>query len=263
VTPLDPLAVPATYFQSFFLVLVRVGTVVMTLPILSSRNIPPTAKIGLSAVLAFVLTPTLPDARPTIPPHFLPFVLMIAQELFLGLLFGFVVQVVFSGLQMAGQFLGTQMGLTIANTFDPLSQTQQINYIDQLYGLLAGLLFLTINGHHWTIQALQQSFAIVPLGQLALGERVANDLVALTAEALVVSLRIGLPIAAALLLTDVAFLVLGRSAPQMNIFFVGQPLKIGVGLIAFFLALPAMVGLMTSVFRGLFGDLTGLLRLVG
>jgi flagellar biosynthetic protein FliR len=260
---MDALAVPATYFQTFFLVFMRVGAVVMTLPILSSRSIPPTAKIGLAAILAFVLTPTLPADRPPVPSTFLPFLLMIAQELLLGLLFGFAAQVVFSGLQAAGQFLGTQMGLTIANTFDPLSQTQQINYIDQLYALLAGLLFLTINGHHWTIQALAQSFAIVPLGQFALGERVATDLVTLTTEAMVVSLRIGLPIAAALLLTDVAFLVLGRSAPQMNLFFVGQPLKIGIGLIAFFLALPAMVALMTSVFRGLLGDLIELLRLVG
>ncbi|HEY3080042.1 MAG TPA: flagellar biosynthetic protein FliR [Chloroflexota bacterium] len=260
---MDPLAVPATYFQTFFLVLMRVAAVVTTMPILSSRNIPPLAKIGLAGILAFVLTPTLPADRPSIPSTFLPFLVMVAQELCLGLLFGFAVQIVFSGLQTAGQFLGTQMGLTIANTFDPLSQTQQINYIDQLYTLVAGLVFLTINGHHWTIQALQQSFSIVPLGQFALGERVATDLVALMTEALVVSVRIGLPIAVTLLLTDVAFLVLGRSAPQMNIFFVGQPLKIGVGLVAFFLALPAMVALMTGVFRGLLGDLIELLRLVG
>ena len=254
---------PSTYFQTFFLVFMRVAAVVTTMPIVSSRNIPLLAKIGLAGLLAFVLTPTLPADRPQLPSTFLPFLLAIAQELFLGLLFGFAVQIVFSGLQAAGQFLGVQMGLTIANTFDPISQTQQINFIDQLYGLVAGLLFLTINGHHWAIQALHQSFQIVPLGQFALGERVANDLVGLTTAALVVSLRIGLPVAVALLLTDVAFLVLGRSAPQMNIFFVGQPVKIGVGLIAFFVALPSMVSLMTSVFRGLFGDLVVLLRLVG
>jgi flagellar biosynthetic protein FliR len=254
--------VPATYFQTFFLVFMRVITVVGTMPILSSRNIPSMAKLGLAAVLAFVLTPTLPGARPPLPADFLPFLVAVAQEVFLGLLFGFAVQIVFSGLQVAGQYLGVQMGLTIANTFDPISQSQGINYIDQFYVLLAGLLFLTINGHHWTILALQQSFEVVPLGQFALGERVANDLVALTTEALVISIRIGMPVAVALLLADVAFLVLGRSAPQMNIFFVGQPLKIGIGLIAFFLALPAMLGLMSTVFRGLFGELVNLMRLV-
>lgn len=255
--------VPATYFQAFFLVFVRVAAVVGTMPILSSRNIPMLAKVGLAAILAFVLTPTLPGAMPLLPSTFLPFLVAVAQEVFLGLLFGFAVQVVFSGLQAAGQFLGVQMGLTIANTFDPLTQAQSINYIDQFYALLAGMLFLTINGHHWTILALQQSFELVPLGQFALGERVANDLVALTMEALVVSVRIGMPIAVALILADVAFLVLGRSAPQMNIFFVGQPLKIGIGLIALFLALPAMLSLMTTVFQGLFGDLLTLLRVVG
>ena len=253
--------VPATYFQTFFLVFMRVITVVGTMPILSSRNIPSMAKVGLAAILAFVLTPTLPADQPELPSTFLPFLVVVAQEVFLGLLFGFAVQVVFSGLQAAGQFLGVQMGLTIANTFDPLTQAQGINYIDQFYALLAGMLFMTINGHHWTILALQQSFEIVPLGQFALGERVANDLVALTTEALVISLRIGLPIAVALVLADVAFLVLGRSAPQMNIFFVGQPLKIGIGLVVFFLALPPMVALMVTVFRGLFGDLVNLMRL--
>jgi flagellar biosynthetic protein FliR len=253
--------VPAAYFQTFFLVFVRVITVVGTMPILSSRNIPSMAKVGLAAIIAFVLTPTLPGDRPPLPSTFLPFLVVIAQEVFLGLLFGFAVQVVFSGLQAAGQYLGVQMGLTIANTFDPISQSQGINYIDQFYALLAGMLFLTINGHHWTLLALQQSFDIVPLGQFALGERVANDLIVLTAEALVISIRIGLPIAVALVLADVAFLVLGRSAPQMNIFFVGQPLKIGIGLVAFFLALPAMLSLMATVFRGLFGDLVDLMRL--
>jgi flagellar biosynthetic protein FliR len=254
--------VPASYFQTFFLVFVRIVTVVGTMPILSSRNIPSMAKVGLAAVLAFVLTPTLPGSRPPVPVDFLPFLVVVAQEVFLGLLFGFAVQVVFSGLQAAGQYLGVQMGLTIANTFDPLTQSQGINYLDQLYALLAGLLFLTINGHHWTILALQQSFEVVPLGQFALGERVANDLITLTTEALLIAIRIGLPVAVALLLSDVAFLVLGRSAPQMNIFFVGQPLKIGIGLFTFFLALPAMLGLMTTVFRGLFGDLMNLMRLV-
>ena len=259
---MDPLTIPASYFQTFFLVFVRVGAVIATLPILSSRNIPPPAKIGLTALLAFALTPTLPTQLPTVSNAVLPFLVLIAQELFLGLVFGFAVQVVFSGIQAAGQLLGIQMGLTIANTFDPVTQTQQINYVDQLYALLAGLVFLTINGHHWTILALQQSFEVVPLGQFALGERVANDLVALTTEALVISIRIGMPVAVALLLADVAFLVLGRSAPQMNIFFVGQPLKIGIGLIVFFMALPAMLGLMSTVFRGLFGDLVDLMRLV-
>ncbi|TAK25339.1 MAG: flagellar biosynthetic protein FliR [Chloroflexota bacterium] len=255
--------IPVTSFQAFFLVFTRVGGVVVTLPILSSRNIPAPAKIGLAALLAFTMMPGAIDAQPVVPNAFLPFLLVVAQELLVGLAFGFAAQVVFSGLQTAGQLIGTQMGLTIASAFDPVSQSQQVNYIDQLYTLLAGLVFLTINGHHWTILALQQSFEIVPLGRLALGEAVANDFVRLTAEALVMSVRIGLPVAATLIVTDVAFLLIGRSAPQMNVFFVGQPLKIGIGLVAFFVALPVMVGLMGTVFKTLSDDLMRLLQLIG
>ena len=122
------------------------------------------------------------------------------------------------------------------------------------------MIFLTVNGHHSVITALQSSFSIVPLGHLALGEAVTNDFVNLLAQATIISIRIGLPIAAALLLTDIAFLIIGRTAPQMNIFFVGQPVKIGVGLVAFFLALPVMVALIGDVFRGLGADLNGLMQ---
>ena len=256
----DLLHLPPTYFQLFFLILMRVAAVVMTLPVLSSRNIPPPAKIGLSAIVAFVLTPTLAASAPSLPSAMPNFVLAIAQEILLGLAFAFVVQIVFSGMQMAGQLLGVQMGFNIAATLDPVTSSGQISYLDQLYGLLAGMLFLTINGHHWVLQALQGSFAIVPVGQFRLSQAVSDDLVSLVAQALIISIRIGLPISAALLLTDIAFLIIGRTAPQMNIFMVGQPVKIGVGLIAFFLALPVMVSTMAELFRGLNADLLGLLQ---
>lgn len=255
----DVLGLPPAYFQVFFLVLMRVGAVVMTMPIFSSRNIPVIAKIGVSALLAFVLTPTLPGQMPSVPTAMPTFVVAIAQELLMGLVFSFVVQIVFNGIQMAGQLLGIQMGLNIASTLDPITQSQQISYVDQLYALVAGLVFLTINGHHWVLLALQSSFAMVPVGQFQLNEAVSNDIVTLVAQALIMSLRMGMPVAAALLLTDVAFLIIGRTAPQMNIFMVGEPVKIGVGLIVFFLALPVMVGLMGDVFRGLSGDLTQLM----
>ena len=256
----DVLHLPPTYFQVFFLILMRVASVVMTMPVLSSRNIPTPAKIGLSAILAFVLTPTLSDQMPSVPIATPTFVLAIAQEVLLGLAFAFVVQIVFSGIQMAGQVLGIQMGFNIASTFDPVSNAGQVSYIDQLYGLLAGMVFLTINGHHWVLQALQTSFSIVPVGQLQLSQALSDDVVSLVAQALIVSIRIGLPIAAALLLTDIAFLIIGRTAPQMNIFMVGQPVKIGVGLIAFFLAMPVIVAAMGDVFRGVQADLIRLLQ---
>jgi flagellar biosynthetic protein FliR len=240
----------------------RVGAALATMPIISSRNIPAPAKIGAATLLAFVLTPALPGG-PNHAPLQTPFLLAIGQELLIGVVFGFVVQIVFNGIQMTGQLLGIQMGLNIANTLDPLGQGAQINYVDQLYSLLAGMVFLTVNGHHQVIQALQSSFEIVPLGQFALGQAVADDMVALVTQATIISIRMGLPIEAALLLTDVGFLIIGRTAPQMNIFFVGQPVKIGVGLVAFFLALPVMVGLMGDVFRGITSDLTGLMRAIG
>jgi flagellar biosynthetic protein FliR len=256
----DVLQLPPTYFQVFFLVLMRVAAVVMTLPVLSSRSIPAPAKIGLSAIVAFVLTPTLAAQTPTVTSAMPTFVLAIAQEILLGLVFAFVVQIVFSGIQMAGQLLGIQMGFNLGATLDPVTNAGQVSYIDQLYSLLAGMVFLTINGHHWVLQALQSSFEIVPVGQFQLTQAVSDDLVGLVAKALILSIRIGLPVAAALVLTDVAFLIVGRTAPQINIFMVGQPVKVGVGLIAFGLATPVMVVAIGEVIRGLNGDLIGLLR---
>jgi flagellar biosynthetic protein FliR len=258
----DVLNLPPAYFQVFFLVFVRVAAVIMTLPVLSSRNIPPPAKIGLSGLLAFVLTPTLSSATPPVPTQMSGFVLSIGTEVLMGLVFAFAVQIIFSGIQMTGQVLGIQMGLNIASTLDPVSQSTQISYVDQLYALIAGMVFLTINGHHWVIQALQQSFTIVPVGQFQLNPAVSDSILSLVMEALIISIRIGLPISAALLLTDIAFLIIGRTAPQMNIFFVGQPVKIGVGLVALALAMPVMVVAMSDVFKGINADLLGLLQAI-
>jgi flagellar biosynthetic protein FliR len=236
----------------------RVGAALATMPVISSRNIPAPAKIGAAALLSFVITPTLPSQQFGATGQS-PFLLAIGQELLIGVLFGFVVQVVFNGIQMAGQVIGIQIGFNIAGSLDPLGQGAQINYVDQMYSLLAGMVFLTIDGHHQVIQALQNSFSIVPLGTFALGQAVSDDIVALLMQATIISIRIGLPIAAALFLTDVAFLIIGRTAPQMNIFFVGQPVKIGVGLVVFFLALPVMVATMGDVFHGITVDLNGLM----
>ncbi len=255
----DVLGLPAMYFQAFFLIFIRVMAAMGTMPILSSRAIPSIAKVGLSAILAFALTPTVSSGIPPLAPTMLGFVVTIAQEVLIGLVFGFAVQLVFGGLQMAGQVIGIQMGLNIAAAFDPVSQSQQASYIDQLYALLAGLIFLTINGHHYAILALRGSFDIVPLGHFALGEAVSESILNLLSRSFVVSIQLGLPIMAALLVTDVAFLIIGRSAPQMNIFAVGQPLKLGVGLVAFFLALPVMVAVMSDVLRAVGTDVTRLL----
>lgn len=250
------------YFQLFFLMLVRVTTVLMTLPVFSSRSIPAMVKIGLGMMVVFILVPLQPPLSVTLPRQLLPFAILIGQEVLIGLLMSFAAILVFSALQMAGQVIGTQMGLNMASSLDPLSSGQQISYLDQLYSLFAALVFLTINGHHLVLRSIQQSFDLLPVGQFAFSEALSNGAVQLTADSLVMALRLALPIIGTLLLTDVAFLIVGRTAPQMNIFMTGIPMKLGVAFLALLVTFPVTINVMGEAIQGIVVDVDLLLRLM-
>jgi flagellar biosynthetic protein FliR len=116
---------------------------------------------------------------------------------------------------------------------------------------VALLVFLTINGHHWFMRALTRSYHIVPPLQMRLGPSLLDYLVQLTGNMFVIAIQVGAPVIAALLLTSVAFGLIARTVPQMNVFIVAMPLKIGVGLLFLGFSLPYFVAFLKKIFGGL------------
>ena len=257
---LDVAALPANYLGNFFLVFVRVGAMLFSAPLINGRSVPMMAKIGLGLLLTVLLLPVNSAHLAEVPFQWLPLSVLVIKETGVGVLVGFVANLVFAAMQLAGQFVGIQTGFSVANVLDPLF-SQSVSVLDQLYTVLAGIIFLTIDGHHMLLLAIQQTLEIVPVGAFQLTEPMMTELITLTGGVLVAGLRIILPILASLLLADVALGLVSRTVPQMNVFIVGMPLKLFVGFFLIVLTLPTVSALAGDMFRTSFIDIEKLLRM--
>jgi flagellar biosynthetic protein FliR len=226
----------AAWYGALFWPLVRVLALFAAAPVLAHRAVPLRVKVGLALLTAIVVMPLVPS--PPITDVMTPtgFALLV-QNILIGLLIGFTVRLIFAALELAGELIGLQMGLSFAGFFSPATgQTQ--NAVGSFMALLALLMFVAIDGHLMLIHALARSFELFPIaadGALPLSfDRVAR----LGAEVFALALSIALPFLAVTLLTNIVLGVLARIAPQLNIFAVGFPLTILVGLTTLLLLLP-------------------------
>lgn len=189
----------------------------------SSRSMPPAARPG-SAILGSL--PGLAAAA--------------ALELGVGLVLGLAVQLLFSGLQLAGQLVGRDMGFAIVNVIDPVT-SRDVGLLAQFKLLLAVVVMLAVNGHHLVIRALAESYRHVPVLGLCVDADAVEYLLGLGGMLFVTAIQIAAPILATVFLVTVALGFLGKTVPQMNIFIVGFPLRIGLGLAGLCLVLPFAV----------------------
>lgn len=231
---------------SFFPILVRCSGLVMAAPILGRRAVPALVRLGLSVVVAFVIYPVVSEIRiPT--ENILYYFLCIGRELLVGVSMGFVVSLVFSAIYLAGQLIDVPMGFGMVNVVDPQSGLQ-VPIFAQFQYILAALIFLTIRGHHVLLQVLASSFQLIPVGGNGPSIRLALVVWQTFAAMFYLGVKLSLPVVAAAFLTDVALGIIARAVPQMNVFIVGFPAKIAVGLIFFVLMLPAYVAVLSYVF---------------
>ena len=248
------------YLQSFFLTLTRISVIVATSPLFGSRTVPALAKASLAVLLSVVVLPLNTQGLTPVSEDVFGLVLALAREVLLGALVGFSSAMMFTAMQMAAHLAGLQMGFAFANVLDPMNQNQ-ISLLDQLYSMLTVLVFLAINGHHLLIMAIQRTFEIVPLNTFALSSVMVDKIVVLASQLLVISARIALPILAALLLADVSLGIIARVVPQLNVFFLGLPLKVGLGLVMLALVLPMTIGAIEQLLNRSMSDVFTLLRL--
>lgn len=248
----------------FFLVLVRVATIMQLLPIFGSQSIPVQIKIGFSLILTVLLFPTIMHGNPYFDQQFsLPFtLLLVVREVLIGLAIGYTASLLFAAVQFAGKLVDTEMGFAFVELMDPFTN-ERVTVWGQLQTILFTVLFLIMNGHFFFILAIQKSFEVIPLmaGHLP-DERVITHLIGITGSIFVLALKFAAPIYVTLVLTEVALGVVARTVPQMNIFFVGMPLKIVVGLGAAVLSLPMLVTLFRFTVDGLVQNIWRLLYLM-
>ena len=257
----DLAAFSAASLWAFLQIFARVTSLFVTAPVFGSREIPPQAKIGLAGLISLVL---LPIVRATLmaggPPALGPMVAVLLGEVLVGLLMGMTVSLLFYAVRLGGDLIDYQMGFTQAATFNP-QFNETVSPIAEFQYRYALVIYLLANGHWLLLAALERSFTKLPVAQLALGGHSLTVFTDLTFQMMVAGLQIAAPGAAVLLITDVAFAFLNRAVPQMQVFFVGMPVKIIVGLTVVLAGLPLLTYVVSDLaLHGVSYDLGALLR---
>lgn len=209
-----------------------------SLPILSQRSVPVRVRIALAFFIALCAQPALPP-MPVVPLDSSVALMVLLQQMVIGLTLGFAVRVVFAAVEFAGEVVGLQMGLNYAGFFDPASGGQT-TAMSRFFGTSVAWLFIVINGHLLVIAALVQSFHAFPVGPEPLGFMKAVQPQVWGAEIFHLGLWIALPLVAMLLFINLVLGIISRVAQQMNIFAIGFPVTLTVGLLGALLTLPLM-----------------------
>ena len=246
----------------FFLLLTRVSGIFIVAPFFGSINIPQYIRIGTALAMSVVLFPVVDQlAVVQAPATILGYALAVLAELFVGWLIGFVAYISFSAIHMAGKIMDMQVGFSIVNVMDPTSG-QQIPLIGSFLYNLGLIIFLVTNGHHVIIAALFDSFSAVPLMGLDVHLGLVNLIVDFTNGIFVTGMKIAMPVTFAILLTNVGLGVLARTMPQMNIFVVGLPAQITVGILVLSIMLPFYIIFLDVLFNEMYGNISVALQAI-
>ncbi len=258
---MDIWKIAAPALLTYFLIVVRLGSLFLVTPFFSSTNYPAKIKIFLALVMAFLV---FPGVRPltTLPDHPLNYAVLLGKELLIGVVIGYSCQIVFQAIQMAGKFIGYQMMFQMVNVLDPESNIQ-VSLIGQIEFLVAILIFLVINGHYWLLKAMIDSFTLVPLGAVKMNAgAMLREFDKMFGTLFIIAFQVSAPAAGVLFLTRFTMGLMARVMPQMNVFIVGMPLYVGVGLLTTALSLGMSYVIFEKYFANMINEVYTLLRLM-
>lgn len=229
-----------TWLGSFLWPLSRILGLISVAPVLGHNTVPITAKIGLGVILALIVAPTLTNIPP-VNPASVSGLLILAQQLIIGLAMGFAMRIIFIAVDMAGTITSMTMGLGFASFFDPQTQGQTVA-ISQFLSMMVTLVFLAINGHLILIEGLVESFTTLPIAMGSINPQGYFQIANWGGAIFSAGVQLSMPMVAALLISNIALGILTRSAPQLNLYGIGFPILLGVGLLVLTLVLPYLAG---------------------
>ncbi|MDH3445211.1 MAG: flagellar biosynthetic protein FliR [Deltaproteobacteria bacterium] len=225
---------------TFMLVFGRVAGLVVSAPFWGSRIVPVVVRVWIAILLAIATFPVVGTVTPAGEYTLLSVFLALGGEILFGLVLGWLAQILFAAMRLAGQEMELKSGLGLIQLADP-HQGGQSGVFGALFELMAGLLFFAMNGHHLLVQALWSSYNVFPVAGEKFTTRLLEGLVSSSAEIFTIALRISAPVVIGLFLSDIILGLIGRAIPQMNVFMVAQPLQFGLAILLLFLAMPVFV----------------------
>jgi flagellar biosynthetic protein FliR len=233
--------------EAFFLIFIRVTAVMITIPVLGDASVPMRVKAGLSLMMAMILFPVMQTYVSNSSFDIFSLVLRMIGEVLIGMAIGFGSRLIFAGIQLAGQLIGFQMGLSIANVIDPANNSQ-VSVISQFQYLVALLIFLLMDGHHIFIYAIADSIRALPPLNFHFSGPLLEVLINMMGKMFIVAIKVGAPIVAILFFLSIGMGLVARTVPQINIFVVGFPLQIAVGLIGIGVTIPLFIKIVETCF---------------
>ena len=245
----------------FALVLARIAGLFAAIPVFGSRVVPNRVKTPLIFALALLLFPIV---RPhTIPPtgDAISLALLVIREALVGLTLAILSQLIFAAVEFCGQQVGTQMGLSMAALFDPATQAN-VPTMAMFEGVVATLLFLALDVHHFFLRGIVESYQLLPVGAWHTSEGLLKFMIEASSGMFVIAIKLGAPVSVALLATSVALGVAARSVPSMNVFVVSMPLNIGIGLMLLGFSLPVFLRVLQGAFGGMAEQMRILFKLL-
>lgn len=244
---------------SFLWPLIRISAMFVALPLFSLRGVPPRVRLILSLAITMVVMPLLPPF-PSMDIFSYEGLMIAVQQVIIGLASGFILQMVFSALVFAGQGVALNMGLGFASMVDP-QNGEQVPVIAQFYVIASTLIFLSLDGHLLLIKMLLDSFKSLPLGMDGLAMADIWAIITWSSRMFAGGLLLAMPLIVSLLLVNIGFGVATRTAPQLNIFSVGFPVTVLLGIVLIWLTLPEVLEQFSQILTDAYELVEQLLRL--
>jgi flagellar biosynthesis protein FliR len=229
-----------THITAFFLVLARVAPLFVLAPLFSSKMVPRKVRGIVAVALSIGLTGVAAHGQ-HIPGDPLQVALMLVEGLLVGLAFAFAVGAVFAAIQHAGAIIDSVAGFGFGSLVDPVNGNQG-GVLTQVYSLVGLMIFIAIGGDAWMLRGLARTFSLVPLTHGPRLNLLAAGALQSFASIFTSAIEVAAPALLALIITDVAFGMVSRVVPQLNVFAVGFPAKVTVGLVVIGASLPFLAG---------------------
>jgi flagellar biosynthetic protein FliR len=249
------------WLVAFMFPLARILALLASAPVFNNAAMPAMIRLASGLAITIVLAPALPS-MPPLPPGSWSGLLVLAEQILIGLLMGFTLRIIFTAVDIAGDLIGLQMSLSFAMLYDPQNGAQT-PVLSEFLGLFVTLIFLAMNGHLLTLSVLAESFRLLPVATTPIQADSMMALIRWSSILFSAGLLLALPLIAALLIANLAMGVLARVAPQLNIFAVGFPVTLVSGFVVLMFAIPYLGAAMERFFDQAFFALSTVLRAAG
>lgn len=246
------------WLTAFLFPLARIMGLLASAPVFNNRALPARIRLVVGLVITVALVPVLPP-MPAVAPGSWIGMAVLAQQILIGLLLGFTLRIAFAAIDVAGELIGMQMGLSFAVFYDPQAGGQT-PVLAEFLGLITTLIFLAMNGHLLALQVLAESFRLLPVGTTPFGAGGFTAFFAWSSTLFSAGLLLALPLIAALLIANLAMGVLARVAPQLNIFAVGFPVTLLAGFVVMMFMIPYFGAAMEKLFDAAFRAMAEIMR---